>query len=147
MGLIKRLNLVLVEHDNAMREKERLQLRLNDMMGGTETLNRKLDQQTSLKNVLNKNLQEDLRYEQEMGDKLKDEIQTLRYEGERLRGKLGDGDQMQKGFESETNEMGYNLRRKDDELMSLEKENQLTQARKLRLEEDLDEARRRLLHK
>ena len=94
MGLIKRLNLVLVEHDNAMREKERLQLRLNDMMGGTETLARKLDQQTSLKNVLNKNLHEDLRYEQEMGDKLKDEIQTLRYEGERLRGKLGDGDQM-----------------------------------------------------
>lgn len=31
--------------------------------------------------------------------------------------------------------------------MALEKENQHTQARKLRLEEDLDEARRRLLHK
>ena len=31
--------------------------------------------------------------------------------------------------------------------MALEKENQHTQGRKLRLEEELDEARRRLLHK
>ncbi len=94
MGLIKRLNLVLVEHDNAMRDKERLQLRLNDLAGGTGTLHRKLEQQSGLKNVLNKNLHEDLRYEQEMGDKLKEEIETLRYEADRLRGKLQDGDHL-----------------------------------------------------
>lgn len=94
MGLIKRLNMVLVEHDNAMRERERLQVRLNDLTGGMDNLARKLDQQSNLKSVLSKNLQEDLRYEQEMGDKLKDEIKTLSYETDRLKSKITDGDRL-----------------------------------------------------
>lgn len=71
MGLIKRLNLVLVEHDNAMRDKERLQARLGDLAADADLLHRKLDQQSALKGVVSKNLQEDLRYEREMADKLK----------------------------------------------------------------------------
>lgn len=122
MGLIKRLNMVLVEHDNAMRERERLQVRLNDLTGGMDNLARKLDQQSNLKNVLSKNLQEDLRYEQEMGDKLKDEIKTLSYEADRLKSKINDGDRLQKGIESESSNLNYNLRRKDDEIIAIEQE-------------------------
>lgn len=138
MGLIKRLNMVLVEHDNAMRERERLQVRLNDLTGGMDNLARKLDQQSNLKNVLSKNLQEDLRYEQEMGDKLKDEIKTLGYEADRLKSKITDGDRLQKGIETESSNLNYNLRRKDDEIIALEQEYADAQARKHQLQDELD---------
>ncbi len=147
MGLSKRLNMVLVEHDNAMREKERLQVRLNDLTGGMDSLARKLDQQTNLKSVLSKNLQEDLRYEQEMGDKLKEEINSLSYEADRLKGKLNDGDRLQKGIEVESGNLNYNLRRKDDEMQVLEQDYSDAQTRRHQLQEDLENARNRLLHK
>lgn len=112
-----------------------------------DSLSRKLDQQSNLKTVLSKNLQEDLRYEQEMGDKLKEEIKTLQYEGDRLKAKLQDGDSLQKGIEAESSNLNYNLRRKDDELLVLEQDYTDASNRKHQLQDELEHARNRLLHK
>lgn len=106
-------------------------------MGNLDNYQRKLDQQSNLKNVLNKNLQEDLNYEHEMGDKLKDEIKSLEFEADRLQSKLRDGDRLQNDINEESNNLNYNLKRKEDELQSLENEYQDAQNKKRLLQDQL----------
>ena len=81
-----------------------------------------------------------------MGDKLKDEIKSLEFEADRLQSKLRDGDRLQNDISDESNNLNYNLKRKEDELLALQNEYQDTQNKKRMLQEQLDRAQNSLLH-
>lgn len=74
------MNAILVELDTINEEKAILQKRIDDLALTQTDIQKKIDQEDSLKNAMNKNLNEDLRYEREINDKLRDELKRLELE-------------------------------------------------------------------
>ena len=74
------MNTILVELDKVNEEKGILQKRIEDLVLTQTDIQKKIDQEDSLKNAMNKNLNEDLRYEREINDKLRDELKRLELE-------------------------------------------------------------------
>lgn len=88
--MMKRLNLVLSELEQATHEKSDISSKLRYQEGLADDLKRKLEEVSSIKNVVNRNLQEDLRYERELNEKLRTELDRFQREKEQMLFKLRD---------------------------------------------------------
>jgi chromosome segregation ATPase len=123
-SLMKRLNLVLSELEQATHEKSDITGKLRYQEGLAEDLKRKLDEVSSIKNVVNRNLQEDLRYERELNEKLRVELDRFQREKEGMLSKLREQEGTREDISRETNQLNANLLRKNDELRKLEAEHE-----------------------
>ena len=118
-SLMKRLNLVLSELEQASQEKNDIAHKLRHQEGLADDLKRKLDEVSSIKNVVNRNLQEDLRYERELNEKLRGELDRFQAEKDNMLARLRDQEATRDGIARETSEINGTLLARNDELRSL----------------------------
>ena len=145
-SLMKRLNLVLSELEQATHEKGDIANKLRYQEGLADDLKRKLDEVSSIKNVVNKNLQEDLRYERELNEKLRAELDRFQREKDSMLMKLREQEATREDIARETTAINANLLRKNDELRKLETEHEGNCHRLRDLNEQLEAMRQRTMN-
>lgn len=145
-ALMKRLNLVLSELEQASVEKNDIGAKLRAQEGLADDLKRKLDEVSSIKNVVNRNLQEDLRYERELNEKLRGELDRFQIEKDSMLQRLRDQEATRDGIARETSEINGTLLARNEELRKLEVEHDGNVARLRELNDQLDVMRERTLN-